>query len=240
MTCALCLSNKNPIRNSHIIPEWVYTDLYDAQHRFNVLATIPGKIKPHEQKGLREKLLCNKCEQQFSIIENYARKVLYGGEEIKIKNLKNTIHLYDIDYSKFKLFQLSILWRASIASHELFSKVTLGPHQETLRQMLQSCTPGAPMKYPCIMFGLTDNKELVTSFIDQVESLRLCGIRCYRFIFSGFIWIYFVASHNLKNGIESKILSKKGELSISLRPFSELTYLKTFKEEIEKLRPKKP
>lgn len=103
MICKLC-GNKNELRNSHIIPEFFYRPLYDSKHRFNVIPLSVGERKRFEQKGLREKLLCDKCEQQISQYENHVRKVFYGGTGIEIKN-GNPIVIKGIDYQKFKYFR---------------------------------------------------------------------------------------------------------------------------------------
>ena len=128
MICYLC-KKKSELKKSHIIPEFVYKDLYDSKHRFHVLSTLKETPRPIEQKGIKEKLLCGsgKCEQQLSIYEKYAKEVLMGGVEITVKDEGDIIFVSDVDYQKFKLFQLSILWRASICNDKMFSRVELGP-----------------------------------------------------------------------------------------------------------------
>lgn len=83
--CHLC-SQQTKLCNSHVIPEFFYEQmqLYDNKHRCYILSTEPRKYFPFVQKGYREKLLCKKCEGKFSRWENYARRVLYGGECIEI------------------------------------------------------------------------------------------------------------------------------------------------------------
>ncbi len=53
-TCALCL--ERPLRDSHVIPEFLYKSIYDEKHRFYALAV--GEYPGYEQKGIRESLLC--------------------------------------------------------------------------------------------------------------------------------------------------------------------------------------
>ena len=90
MNCKLCLKQKD-LQKSHLIPEFFYKPLYDEKHRFHVLTTTPEDKNIFEQKGIREKLLCYDCEQYFSQLEDYVRKVFYGGVGIWIKNDKNKI-----------------------------------------------------------------------------------------------------------------------------------------------------
>jgi hypothetical protein len=175
--CKLCLEQKN-LQNSHIIPEFFYKPLYDEKHRIHVLSTTPEEKNVMEQKGVREKLLCYDCEQYFSQLEDYARKVFYGGVEIGMRNDKNKILFEDIDYTKFKLFQLSLLWRASVSTVRLFSEVSIGAHEEKLRKMLINKNPGEYYEYGCSIIGLLmEGKRLADQMILKPESLRVDGQR---------------------------------------------------------------
>jgi hypothetical protein len=129
VTCALCKTEK-PLSNSHVIPEFLYQELYDGLHRFHRISTTPEAKNRLLQKGIREPLLCHDCEQQISVWEGYARQVLFGGVPIQGNKEDKKITVENIDYANFKLFQLSIIWRASVSSRPEFRQVQLGPHQE--------------------------------------------------------------------------------------------------------------
>ena len=108
MPCALC-NRELPLRNSHIVPEFLYKTLYDSKHRFHQISTTPEKRNEFLQKGLREPLLCDSCEQRLSDFERYASMVLNGGVGIGIQQRGKDVLLSGLDYKKLKLFQLSIL-----------------------------------------------------------------------------------------------------------------------------------
>ena len=94
----------------------------------------------------------------------------------------------------------------------MFSRVDLRPHENTLRNMLIAEEPGDPTKYGCLMFGIIAERDVVSDLIDQPECLRLEGIRCYRFVFSGLCG--FSLLHLIRQ-IETQIglcLVKKGLL----------------------------
>jgi hypothetical protein len=234
MTCALCKEDLE-LKNSHIIPEWVFTDLYDEKHRFNVLSTLAERPRPHEQKGLREKLLCEDCEQQFSRYERYARGVVKGGEGLTVARHPGRIEIADIDYTSFKLFQISVLWRAGVASHRMFSRVKLGLHEEQLRLMLRREDPGKQTDYPCLIFGLTAQGKSMPDFIDQPTPVRLDGLNCYRFIFCGLVWVFFVAKHAPSLLVRQHVLSETGGLIIWIKPFEDLGYLQEFARDLHQL-----
>ncbi len=215
--CKLCFEERD-LENSHIISEFWYKPLYDEKHRFHVLSTAPEDKNVFEQKGIREKLLCHDCEQYFSRLEDYVRKVFYGGVGVWIKNDRNKILINGIDYTKFKLFQLSLLWRASVSSHKLFSEVSLGPHEEKLRRMLVSKNPGEYYDYGCILIGLLmDGSKLMHEMVMQPEPIRIKDFRWFRFVLGGCIWLFIVSSHSKIFELRDFFLQKEGNLIIHLQ-----------------------
>jgi hypothetical protein len=72
--CRIC-RQPSVLQNSHVIPEWGYRRLYDDKHR--MIALRSGGRQPasadYMQKGIRERLLCKRCETRLSRYEKYAR-----------------------------------------------------------------------------------------------------------------------------------------------------------------------
>jgi hypothetical protein len=196
MPCALCLQDRK-LCHSHIIPEFLYEALYDEKHRIQVLSVLPHKGNWREQKGLREHLLCEDCEQKISVWENYASLLLRGGVPISYKRDGSIVFISDLDYNKFRLFQLSVVWRAGISKQNFFSNIQLGNHAELLRNLLLDSNPGNPRQYCCIMFGLKHEETTLTDLIMQPGKIRIQGQIVYRFIFGGFMWVFFVSNQNL-------------------------------------------
>lgn len=216
MQCQLCLKENINICESHIIPEFFYQPLYDDIHRYIQFSSKPNKKNIYRQKGIWAKLLCKKCEGYFSGLEDYARRVLFGGTEIKISQQKGKIVITNLDYAKFKLFQLSLLWRAGATQRPEFSKVTLGPHQKKLRLMLISQNPGKAYNYGCILIATSSLIELLNEFILTPDSVKVDGHQCYRFLFGFVLWVYFVSSHTNRLTNENLFLSEDGSLPIFL------------------------
>ena len=234
MKCRLC-DMECELQNSHIIPEFVYKQLYDSKGRFHVLSTQERRPRPLEQKGIREKLLCQDCEQQLSKYEKYAREVIMGGAPFKAQPKGNLLYLSSIDYHKFKLFQLSILWRSSISSHPLFARVNLGPHESKIKQLIKNDNPGEQLQYPCIIYGLTSTGNIHVNLIDQPRRFHTAGHITYRFIFSGFVWVYYVSSHKLPPLTSSIVLNRKGEMIIGKGTYEDLTEFRHFAVQLSKM-----
>jgi len=224
VSCALCKRNK-PLLNSHIIPEFLYQELYDGLHRFHRISTAPEARNRLLQKGLREPLLCGDCEQHFSVWERYASHVLFGGMSLSGTREESKIRIVNLDYAKFKLFQLSILWRAGVSSRPEFRQIRLGPHQERLRAMLLASNPGLPQDYPCLMFIVLNEGRPIGDLIVEPSWSRLDGHKCYRFVFGGMAWIQAASGHCLARVILDSCLKQDGSCVIRLQDWREMKFL---------------
>lgn len=234
MPCALCLQDVE-LRRSHIIPEFLYETLYDEKHRLQVLSIIPDQGNWHEQKGLRERLLCDACEQKLSVWERYASLVFKGGVSLSVRQDGNIVHISGLDYRQFKLFQLSVLWRAGVSSLQFFENVQLGKHAEALRQFLLAGDPGSPERYGCFMFGLKHEAGVFTGLIMQPGKVRLSGHIAYRFVFGGFLWAMLVSSHDLGAPLNQCTLSAAGNTAILLRNATDMENLVSFSAELDQM-----
>jgi hypothetical protein len=67
-----------------MIPEFLYKALYDAKHRFIQLPLAKDQREQFKQEGLKERLLCEPCEQQLSVHENHVNKLLHGGVPVTV------------------------------------------------------------------------------------------------------------------------------------------------------------
>src|ERR1700733_10963482 len=161
--CKLCLVEKKLIKKSHIYPEFFYTDLYGDDHSM-VLAHMTRRTVMRRPLGEYEaNILCRECESLLSRYESYGKGVLYGGMEgyhrrqgatkqyLRMPAGANLLQINGLDYKRFKLFLLSIVWRASISKREVFSRVSLGEHEERIRQMLITENPRESNVYPCVV-----------------------------------------------------------------------------------------
>lgn len=231
MHCKLCLQDRS-LRNSHIIPEFFYKPGYDEKHRINVLSTIQSEKNRYAQKGIRETLLCDDCEQLFSPWEKYVREVFYGGVEKGIYHDREKVILQNINYTSFKLFQLSVLWRSSVASDGFFSRINLGPHEEKIRRMILSNNPGEPYRYCCIMIMITDESKPIDSLIIQPESIKHEGHRIYRFIFGSMMWLYFVSSHTDRLPHKELFINRAGNVIIYKRGMEKVEFIRRFAKEL--------
>lgn len=213
--CRLCLQQR-ALCNSHIVPEFFYEqmNLYDEKHRFNVLSVEPDKHRPSEQKGIRERLLCKECEGKLSVWEDYARCVLYGGECLEITTTDPKGIACTVDYAKFKLFQLSILWRVGISNHDGFSSVKLGEHEDVLREMLLNEEPGNTEVFGCVILYSTKHTDITSNMIHCMGMSGVGGVNCVGILLGGCFWLFFLSETAIDPSQKELFLQDSGHLRI--------------------------
>jgi hypothetical protein len=222
--CRLCQIDKE-LCNSHILPEFLYLPLYEEKH--HTFLMIPkGKEKYPPQKGIREYLLCNDCDGKvIGKWETYSSPIIKSIQDLNITRNGDEYMIQNVQYADFKLFQLSLLWRASIASVKMFKNVNIGQsHEEIIRKMLFTEDPGTPDQYGCMMFVLDDTKNLQKTIWSPVED-AVDGFICYRFLTGRIFWYFFLPQAYPKDA-ENFFLTPEGTLHLVRAPWSEETIIK--------------
>ena len=117
MKCVLC-RQEAPLLKSHIVPEFLYRPHYDENHR---ALLFDKRDAPYTmvQKGIRERLLCAECEARLQVFEDYLARFWFKQRPLPAVIASSEVVLTGIDYAQFKLFLLSIVWRASVAGPHL-------------------------------------------------------------------------------------------------------------------------
>lgn len=201
---------------SHIFPEWLYESLYDKKHhRFNVISTDAKKKRGTRPKGIYEKLFCDKCEGKLSVWEGYAHNV-FNCARLGLIEDDRKIVFSKVQYAPFKLFQMSLLWRASITLRPEVPRIDLGPHTERIRMMLLDEQPGKPYEYGSILLLPSIDQNLMQQFMYPPELIpsKIDSHTAYRAIFGGMFWIFIVSNHSERLSNKSVFLTKEGQLPI--------------------------
>jgi len=228
--CKLCLLEKPLLNKSHIIPEFMYESLFDERHRLYkfspaALSRGEGRILKPPTGEYEGGLLCAECDNKIiGGYETYARKALYGKVEmdtdlpecanfitpdgVKFTRCKN------IRYKELKLFLLSIVWRASISSRDLFREVYLGPYEGTIRQMILDGDPKEANVFPILMMTWLGDKSFPAEVIGQPAINRKeKGVR-YIFPIAGVTYIFHISPSSLRKELKEFVLAPSNEVSI--------------------------
>jgi hypothetical protein len=211
--CKLC-QKESKLRYSHILPEFFYLPLYDDLHR---AMSIPSDEKEKlVQKGMREYLLCQECETKLSKYEGYAARLIPKIPNFPRDSSGLFVYSDDLDYKQFKLFQLSILWRASVSQSKMFAQVNLGSkHEERIRCMLHEEIPGRSSDYGCFMVTFPNPKKL-SGIIWSPARVKLFGHNGYKLMTGNLMWYFFVTSHAPNAEFQNFFVQESGMLRVWL------------------------
>ena len=225
MRCALCLQEA-PLCKSHIIPEFCFAPFYDKEHRIIEVTDIAkGKVR-RRQKGYWERLLCTDCENLLNGFERHARRVFVDPLPAHEAGSSRVRQFRRVDFNPFKLFLLSILWRASVTNLSFFEHVSLGPHEENIRQMILKREAGDAVDYPILIFALHFRGEPLPDLMFGPTYMRLEGLKCYRFLLTGFIVLFFVSSHLPSEKFMRMVLSPERPVTVFDGDLEEFRFLR--------------
>ncbi|WP_423709583.1 hypothetical protein [Undibacterium sp. WLX3042] len=175
------------------------------------------------QDGAKELLLCEDCEQHIN--EHYEKpfKAFWlDNSPLPDPWQDEDPRWITTDYKSFKLFHLSVLFRASISSLPMYSAVDLGPHTDRLRIMLLNEDPGREYEYPIGGYGVIhhENRQLI-KMITKPQSFRLGGKPCYAIMYGGVEWWFSVSSERNPK-FDQFSLKEDGRICLAAHPWTEV------------------
>ena len=218
MACALCKGDK-PLLNSHIVPEFLHRPHYDEKHRTLLFdkRNAPSRLL---QQGLKERLLCPECEALLQVYEDYFARFWYQQQPLPEVVQVPEVLVTGIDYARFKLFVLSIAWRASVS--QIHTGMSLGPHEERMRAMLLSADAGPMDQYP-IYAGVIVDSETSKPWDGVILAplkIRVKPHWACRMIFGGVAWTVLTSSHQTLP-LQGHLLTEAGELKLPVLSLEE-------------------
>lgn len=225
--CKLCKEPKEKFSKSHIIPDFMYKSLKNEKSQiFRMHMPHGSRLKPIFTGFYQKPFLCDDCEAKINKWENYAEKVLYGTTHFKVPKVTPTdnpfIQLVEgIDYKLFKLFLLSILWRASVSTHEFFNEVNLGSaHESSLARMLIMEEPEQEFDYPVMLvFAKGDVGNNVSIGKPYKSKSKENAVR-YVFPISEAIYVFHISKHGLEDLHKFTAIKKDNTMKIVYWPVS--------------------
>lgn len=230
--CRLCLEKKSLIKKSHIIPDFMYQELYDEKHKLRAFA--PADLKEQNPRIAKPStgtyeggILCANCDNKvIGQYEDYASKVLYSKQDLpadlawqnqNYQDPRDGLEFskcWNVDYERFKLFILSILWRASICSHSFFSVVDLGPHEETIRKMILKGESGSENQYPIILWSwIRDQTTADDVILEPIRTSKESRTR-YALFVNGITFDIYISQDSVPEKYREFSLKEDGTMTI--------------------------
>ncbi len=207
----------------------MYRPLYDEKSRAVGLRSDRRVAKHIVQKGLREQLLCDRCERQFSRYESHVADVLKDLPTEIAEPPGTPIPIPAADYTLFKLFHISLFWRCSIASDRHFERVSLGPQEEVARTLLLDENPGPPHLLGCIVLTIKRPNDL-DKWMSMPVSGSLQGHPFFRLLVCGLNWTC-IASENSEE-LAQPFLSPSEGLRLIVSKYTEEQQVSSLNREL--------
>ncbi len=204
--CRLCLASR-PLVNSHIISDFQFKAL-------------------KQQRGFTERLLCAECDNvRLQRNEDYFARLCARGDLPNTTQHGRFLIFRDHDYKRTKNFLLSVLWRMSISSLEVFKAVSLGPqHEEILRAGLLADREFAEDEYPVTVTAPLFDGVFHEDFILQPDAARMDGNRTYRCVIAGLLYTFFVGAAPLQPALRALSL-RRDEFPVARMEVREIPFL---------------
>ena len=220
MICKLCGQDHKLVK-AHVIPESFFRPL--RSEKKSPLLISAGNYIKRAPIGVYDKtILCEPCEQQFGIWDDYAQSLLIQDFQ-KARTLKkgNDIYGYvfdNFDYDKLKLFFISMLWRASISSLKFYENVRLNVFEDVAKDHIKKNNPGTLDDFSVMLahFDELDGRRTILN----PQPIRMESVNFYRFYLTGFIAYIKVDKRKILGHLRKFIMSPGRELPIVRRPFN--------------------
>ncbi len=158
MVCKFC-DIRTDLCKAHIIPKKLYEPAKNGNKSPYIFPTSLTEKPILSQSGIHDStILCSKCDNAvFGVWDEYGQKLLLepfnSNNYLSNNNGKNIFYkLENFCYTKFKLFFMSVLWRASITKDKFFNKIDLGVWEPKLKDMLLKNDPGSADDFSVILF----------------------------------------------------------------------------------------
>lgn len=195
--CKLCQESR-PLCKSHIAPELLYRPLRNEKEQFFVL----GRTTKTVQTGHFERMLCSKCERVLSRYESIFKRDWMDSIPQHCKHPhpapRDLVAVPLSDFSSFKLFHLSVLWRAAVSKDfKIDQDISLGPCERQIATMLLEGSAGKPGEFMFFAYLRIDEQGRPVADVSQLVqgADRLDGHRYYMMSYAYCDWIFVVTRY---------------------------------------------
>ena len=178
--------------------------------------------------GVKEYLFCSDCEGKISGWESYAREFLYSRDAgqpqkrpllaakviptgVSSYGRPESVRICRAEYVPFKLFQMSILYRAAVCTGDWGRRVQVSNRATArLRDMLHRSDPGQQDDFPCCMMNLDIGHIPLEAATQTPYTVKEGKVTTSIFVFGGYAWLY-ETSLSRSNLAKHSLLPSSGE-----------------------------
>ncbi|MCH7721105.1 MAG: hypothetical protein IH988_08985 [Planctomycetes bacterium] len=193
------------------------------------LATnCPGEYDRTVTTGFYDpSLVCEACERKFSPWDGYGKAILLdtdwesaqvGGDDRRAYCIRS------FDYTRLKLFFMSVLWRIAGTARREFRQVDLGPHGDKLARDIESCDPGGIDDWSVTLARFVGSHPAIPELEAKVAWLdphrtRFGGVNCVNIYMADFIAMIKVDQRPFGEPVRRLCIARDKPLYIIIRDF---------------------
>lgn len=230
--CKLC-RQAAVLVDSHVVPRALHNDIRIPGDELRFYAT-DQRYSKRSRTGAYGKFLCKGCEDSFAPYDQYGVEFVRNH-----KNGKTGQPLWDsfssgfvvsVDYVKFKLWVLSILWRAHACNHESYRATTLDRQRaQQLTECIKKRSPGPSDRFAIVVMQLDEAPmwhrswiapRLVESWGESENGTQEVRDACLLYLPGGFKFLIHVDEREPLPVWEPVIFREDGQLRVVRSGFS--------------------
>ena len=226
MICPLCEKEvPNLHKRSHLIPEWMYKDVYDDKHKM-INVTISKEHVNKKQKGYYNEIICNDCEVESASFDRYASLILTEDSRDSMEYLsvnRNAIKTFvkgkeqnhviwsNIDFHKLQKFVFACILRTHISMQKEGKTLLINKHFRKIREIYKSNKIVEDTTYPILLIKLTED-DGYKNIVLMPFSTKVGNHYTIEFSGGGYTFWVFVSSHKIQDALYRASLKHDGSL----------------------------
>jgi hypothetical protein len=179
----------------------MYEGLFNENHFLKFVNLNKPEISSYRPNGIYDKdILCADCDNVvIGQLENYARPIIFEGSNLKTQEITKftegrsadglkSVIIENVDYKKFKLFLLSVLWRAHISKQSFFGNIDLGAKAEQIRAMIFDNNAGDESEFETCIILLSPSETF--SKIIAPPTISQDGSTLFAFLINQALYLF--------------------------------------------------
>ena len=236
-------------RRSHIIPEWMYSECYDENHKVLEASRTKQKMTK-KQKGSYGSFICSDCETETQKYDRYASLILTNRSQLSNESravfkkyfrekANGEYHEYskwdNLNFLFFQKFVFSIILRAHF-SGKIEGEISLSKkHLECLLSLYRDTQNQNDLSYPIFILEFPSNdphkNHVVLPYFKKQD-----GHHILEFSGGGYLFNVYISSHAKPKHVISLRLKNDGSMYLIRMAFNETGLFKNLSKLVNNLK----
>lgn len=230
-TCKLCLQSVPALHpNSHIVPEWMYEDVYENPHR-TIHLDVNRRQKRIVQQGLRKSMICPGCESVFSVDDGFGKKCLVYKRGIQTNDDNRLAPVIltrwrGVDFCRLRKFVYSVLIRWHLAFKDDGGIECLCKDEYDNLKHCYNVPSDGVNEYPILVDKPVAGRHMLPvtlPYMGDGEGFKVCTFIGANMRFQ----VFFPTSGTVPSGYRHFMLNANGEMSVLQIPFEKTELART-------------